>query len=600
MALRNFRENFKVIVWMVAIAFVAWLVFEIGAGILNFTNPKPWEQGIVAEVGNYKISSEYFEFLVQAEIQETLRVRGVEFLPPEEEENIREAVFYRLVDNIRWKKLAENLGIKLSDKAILTLVMLLPPPELMRDTNFFKNGNFNYELYLSLLNDKRYAPIFSSYEARLKEEVPSDLARFLLSKIPLPSREYLLKRYIFENTKYGFDFVNIVYARISDDKVKKPSEEELKRYFEKNKENFKQPPTADIYVLKVNKEPSKEDSIQAMELILRAKREAEKDWNGAVKTYSEDLNTRNSGGNLGWLYLFALPENVRKEVEASDTGAILGPYNVPGGYNILKVLEKKGDSVNLAHIFVSVKTSYQTKERLRDTLLKFLDLAKKRGFKEAAEELGLKVDSTGEFKLNLGFVPFIGPDRNLLNFIRRGKKGDISGIIYKPNYYAVIGIIGKREGGIPKFEEVKREVERAYILEEKKKIAKEIAKEVTEKIKGGESWDSIRAKYQDVYIGSADSASFNTFVPGIANRDVFFRALSLSKENEWVGPFDYQDGLYYILKKYEIKPSKEDFERKIQQLILQNQQMEAFEIITNMQRDLEDIMPLKDYRGYLY
>jgi hypothetical protein len=218
MALRNFRENFKVIIWIVAIAFIAWLVFEIGAGILNFTNPKPWEQGTVAEVGNYKISSEYYEYLVQAEIQETLRVRGVDFLPPEEEESIREAVFYRMVDNIRWKKLAEKMGIKLSDKAILTLLMLLPPPELMRDTNFFRDGNFNYQLYLQVLNDKRYAPIFSAYEAKLKEEVPPDLARFLISKIPLPSKEYLWKKYTFENTKYGFDFLNIVYARISDDR----------------------------------------------------------------------------------------------------------------------------------------------------------------------------------------------------------------------------------------------------------------------------------------------------------------------------------------------------------------------------------------------
>jgi hypothetical protein len=28
--------------------------------------------------------------------------------------------------------------------------------------------------------------------------------------------------------------------------------------------------------------------------------------------------------------------------------------------------------------------------------------------------------------------------------------------------------------------------------------------------------------------------------------------------------------------------------------------MEAFEILSNLQRDLEDLMPLKDYRGYLY
>jgi hypothetical protein len=76
--------------------------------------------------------------------------------------------------------------------------------------------------------------------------------------------------------------------------------------------------------------------------------------------------------------------------------------------------------------------------------------------------------------------------------------------------------------------------------------------------------------------------------------------LAISKEKEWSGPFDYKDGLYYIFKKYELKPDRADFERRVQQLILQNQQMEAFEILSNLQRDLEDLMPLKDYRGYLY
>ncbi len=604
MALRTFRESFKWLIWLVSIAFIAWLVFELGANILNFQKVKPWEQGIVAEVGDVKISSEYYEALVQREIQETLRVRKVESISPDEEEAIREAVFFRMVDNIRWKKLAEKLGFKLSDKAVLTLVALIPPQELMNDTNFMRDGRFNYQLYLQVLNDKRYAPIFAAHEARLRDEIPPDLARMLVSKIPLPSKEYLWNRFQFENTKYGFSFVNLVYARIKDEKVKKPSEGELKNYFEKNKENFKQPPTADLYVVRLEKAPSKADSLQAKDLIERAKKEAQINWQGAVKTYSEDENTKENNGDLGWLYVYTLPPEVRSALENADTGQVLGPFDVPGGYNIVKFLGKneKGDSVRLAHIFVSVKTSYQTRQALRDTLMKFLNLAHKKGFKEAAKELGLRVDSTGKFKLNLGFIPFIGPDRSLMNFIKNAKKGEISGIIYKTRYYLVVQVADKDEGGIPDFEDVKKEVERDFLLSEKKKLALKIAKEVIDKLKRGENADTLRNQYSEygIYIGKADSSSYIMFVPGISNKDVFYRALQIMKPNEWSGPYDYGDGVYYIVKHYEIKPDKEEFEAKFQQLLFQNQQQEAMEIITNLQRELEDLMPLKDYRGYIY
>lgn len=602
MALRTFRESFKWLIWIVSIAFIAWLVFELGANILNINRAKPWEQGIVAEVGDVKISSDYYEGLVQQEIQETLRVRRVESITPEEEDNIREAVFFSLVDNLRWKRLAEKYGFKLSDKAILTLIALLPPPELLRDSNFIRDGRFDYQRYLQVLNDKRYAPIFAGYEQKLRNEIPADLVRFFVSKIPIISKEEMWEKWKFENTKYGFTFVNIIYARVPDEEIKQPTDEELKKFFEKNRDKFYKPPYADMYIIRVYKNPSKEDSLQAKDLIDRAKKEALRDWKEAVRIYSEDQITKENEGELGWLALFTLPPDVRKSVEEADTGSILGPFDVPSGYNIVKVLEKKGDSVRLAHIFVSIKTSYKTKQSLRDSLMKFLSVVKKDNFLETAKKLGFRVDSTGKFDISLGFIPFIGPDRSLMTFIKNAKEGDISGIIFKPKYYIVVQVVKKYKEGVPNFDEIKDEVKKEYIKFKKKEVAFSLMKKVINELKAGENVDTLRNRYSKygIFIGKADSTDYRSYIPGITNKEVLYRILMNIKSGDWMGPYDYDDGAYYVIKHYEIPPDRNDFEKRLVNLIIQNQQTQAMEILTNLQRELEEIMPLKDYRGYIY
>ena len=608
MAIRKFRESFKWLIWLVAIAFVAWLGLELGANILNFnwTRTKPWQEGIVAEIGDYQLTVQEYDAAVQKAIAETLAVRGVESLPPEEEEAIRDAVFYQLVDMIRWKMLADKYGIKLNDKTVLTLVALFPPPEIMRDTLFNKDGQFNYQLYLQVLNDKRYAPIFAAYERELRRVIPVEITRALFVKVPSISRHEMWKKYEEENTKYGFSFVNLVYNQIQDTPTG-VTEEKLKEFYEKNREKFRKPPRADLYIVRVDKVPLKADSVQAKELVDNALEEARVNWEGAVKAYSEDVRTRENAGELGWFAVDDpnLPPEIKAALSNADTGAVLGPFLFPFGWDIVKVLEKDttGDSVRLAHILVSVKTSYQSKQEIRDSLIRFLEEAKKtKDFVGLAKKYGFRVDSTGLFSLADGFIPFVGPDRALLSWIKRAKVGEVSDIVYRPQFYLVAKLLDKREAGVPPYEEVKEDVKREYTLDYRRRKGLKLMEEIKAKLSAGTPVDSIPALYPDVRlgVGTEDSVSSNAFVRGLVAKDLFFSLLRKVKAGTWQGPYDYETGAYLVLKRYEVPVSKEEFNKKFQTLLPQEHQQVAMKFIGGFARELEDLYPLKDYRGYIY
>lgn len=88
------------------------------------------------------------------------------------------------------------------------------------------------------------------------------------------------------------------------------------------------------------------DEGRANEVATKAKNK--EDWNGLAKTYSEDIKTRDNGGDLGWLArgnLVIDNKQVPEFEEAAFTakiGEIFGPVKSQAGFQIGKVEDKKG------------------------------------------------------------------------------------------------------------------------------------------------------------------------------------------------------------------------------------------------------------------
>lgn len=88
------------------------------------------------------------------------------------------------------------------------------------------------------------------------------------------------------------------------------------------------------------------DEGRANEVATKAKNK--EDWNALAKTYSEDIKTRDSGGDLGWLARGNLVIDNKQVPEfeeaafAAKIGEIFGPVKTQVGFQIGRVDEKKG------------------------------------------------------------------------------------------------------------------------------------------------------------------------------------------------------------------------------------------------------------------
>ncbi len=590
----------KVILWLLVLAFLGWVGFDLGADMVGGRIQKPWERGVIAEVDGHEISYELYRMRLEKAIQDSIRARGGKELSREDEARIEELVWQELLDDMRWERVLKERGLRLSDDVVLRIMAQFPPKEIREDTAFWREGRFDYDLYLQILSDPRNLEYFKTYEMELRRTIPRDFMRFdLMTSVSVSKREAFLKYKIDETTADLEYFAVNSRVAVPDSEVH-VSEEEIKKFYEEHKkEKYWAGPRAKLVVVRVTKLPSPADTAQAVEKLKIALEELHQGtpFEEVVKYYSEDEMTAERGGDMGWVKLEVMPPKVREAVEKADTG-IVGPVQSPLGFHLFKIVEKSGDSVHLKQVLAKVHLTAETEQRLADSLREVLDYAKdnKKSLSEAAEALGFKADTVGPFDLEKGFVPMLGSDPELVQMVQEAKPGYISPLIRKPTFYAVFQVLEKfPEGPLP-LEEVKDRVKRDLIKIKKREKLLEKAKAWVEDLKAGrEPQLPPGGTYR-----RDTAAKYARFLPGVGDKEVFWGKVFKAKPGEVVGPFA-GEVIVYGFKLYskreptwdEFKPVADAKARALRSYWFQR-------LFTGWQDEFRKGLKVKDYRPFIF
>jgi len=124
-----------------------------------------------------------------------------------------------------------------------------------------------------------------------------------------------------------------IYQKVTESSA--ISDEEVKKFYEENKEYF-----------------AVEESAKLLRIIVEAQEQANKvlerirkgeEFSQIASEVSIDPLTNDKAGELGWVerYSGLLRQEVEEKVFASPVGAIVGPMKTSGGWEIYRVLEKK-------------------------------------------------------------------------------------------------------------------------------------------------------------------------------------------------------------------------------------------------------------------
>ena len=414
--LKQMRENSRIFLYVLIVAFIAWLAFDA----ITTAQRNPYAGSIF---GKKVLINEYQKAYVAARTKAILTY-GDKIRDVQKDLNLEDDAWNRLILLAEAKK----QRIKVSDKEIV---------DFIKGIGIFldKNGKFSNSLYEQIL---RYSLGLTPVE--FEEQVRGDLTIQKLiekenEKVTLADED-VLKEYKFANEKAKAEYI-LFKAR---DYLAQATctEDEVKSFFEKNKATFKIPEQINAqYIGKAFPANTNEEKNKIRKEMKDISYElaGEKDLEAAAKKFS--LPVKETGffdretkvPDIGWDLQFA------NAALSMQTGDISGLVETKTGVYILKVKEKKparqaefAQVKDKAEKFMKAEKAEDLAKAKTAEALSAIKarLEKKEKFEDIVKSLSLAVKETDAFSRN-SYIQGLGDAPEFAKAVFSLKEGEVFG-----------------------------------------------------------------------------------------------------------------------------------------------------------------------------
>lgn len=291
------RKNMKTIIWITVFAFVTTIFASWGMGYLSMQN----RNRNLAEINGESVSVEQYQ-----EIVDRLRQKRQENktgpLSQKNRDQLNQEAFKQLVNQVLLQQAAVRKGAAATDREIRRLVASQP---MFRD----KEGRFQKKRFQRFLNEitaKQREKIEKRQRTRLESSRFRKLLRGQISITDTEAR-HALRRGLREIQLFGIFLDPSEYIK----------EQRIQNYYENNDRQFRAPPRAHLYQLKLSGLPdTSPDHKQRLEEIkrqiklIRRKFKGGTEFTQLARNFSTDTSTARNGGARGWV----TPEELRDEI----------------------------------------------------------------------------------------------------------------------------------------------------------------------------------------------------------------------------------------------------------------------------------------------
>ncbi len=445
MLMQKLREKTKLILWIVTIAFLGWILLDLGMDIVGKRIAEPYEQGFIAEVDGIRIPYDFYRNIMYQMLQDSSRVRGE--LTDFQERMIEKEAWLKVIEEIRLRRLMETRNLFLDDSTVFFLLMNYPPPQVYNDTFFKRGDTFDIQKYREFMLDPSNYNFAIQYEKLIRETFPKELMRFdLMTLIHLSQNEIInnLKKNL---TSYSLEYIVLDPTSYPMNEVD-IKEQELLDYYNSHRDDFRQPPMINLQMAIFWKKASKEDTMSKIE-------EAETvrevilggtSFKEAAESYASSDTLRKTGGEMGWFSTNEFTGNIKETIDTLK--GISKPFVWRGKVYLFKIEKRKGNKVFLKGIDFVIRTSETTKAEIRNKATDFEKLIREIGFEKAVDSMKIDIKETGLYPVTLKFIPFIGENEDVWKFTQNAKKEDVSKLFWTPNYFMLCKVKEKREGSV--------------------------------------------------------------------------------------------------------------------------------------------------------
>jgi peptidyl-prolyl cis-trans isomerase D len=492
--LQAMRSAAKLIWWVLAALFLIGFVFYQQSGL---SDQKVTAGTTVAKVNGTAISYIEFQQVAQNRIRQEQEGAGGKTLTLDQERRIEDDTFNEMVTNILLAQEYKKRGIAVSDAEIQQAALASPPQQLAQSPEFQTEGQFDFDKYRRFLTSPvaRQQGVLLQLESYYRDEIPK---RKLFEQIAGPV--YLTDAQLWLAYRDGHDSSQVSYvafdpATIPDSAVHIP-DSELKAYFDSHqKELSDRPGHASVSLVMIPRTISAADTAAARTKAeaLRSEIAGGAKFDDVAKRESADSGSAVKGGSLGKVGKGQFVKPFEDAMYALKPGELSQPVLSPFGFHIIRVDERKGDSVTVRHILVHIAQSDSSAaqtDRRADALSKAANLDKPAEFDSVAKSLGLTVGhSTATESDPLTWDGRYVPGGSAWVF-GGAKAGETSDLIDADDAYYLVRLDTLHEGGKPTFEAVRDDIRRELVREKKLDMLIPKAQALVTAARGGQSLEA--------------------------------------------------------------------------------------------------------------
>jgi peptidyl-prolyl cis-trans isomerase D len=554
--LQSLRDNSKGVISGILIGFLV-IIFAVSGSEALF-NFDPATKGVVSVNG--EDITEIDIARASANYKRQMAAQYGDSLPADflSDENIRQPVIENLIQQKVLTQAAKDAGMTIGDDSLNQQILSTPQFQ-------GSNGTFDPNVYQQLLRTAGFTP--ANYKKALAEDalVNQLSAGVVDSSFVTPAELETIIALSFQTR--DFSYAIIPAAKISENV--EASEAEIDAYYQANTQSFTHPEqvavdyidlnVADLMAgIDISEEQARqqfaqnvaafeartereaahiliEDSDEAKIAEVSEKLAAGEDFAELAKTYSDDLGTRDQGGDLGFTSGDAFPEAFESALAALEVGAVSAPVKTDAGTHFIKLVSERGSEpptfeeernriVDQLKRAEAENQFVNLLERLRDLSYNAENLA------EVAEELGLQNKNTGLFGRNGGEGIAAEPQFVTAAFsdevLQENNSSDV--IELAPNRVAVLKKTEHQQSYIKPLDEVKEQITKIVRDNKVQNLLAARAQEIEAAVASGKTLEAAVAD-AGYEIKAVEGVERNDVS---VDRDVLRQAFSLAKPQD--------------------------------------------------------------------
>lgn len=487
--MQDLREKTKIIMLVVAVAFVGLMVFEWGMDISG--QSAAVQTGELGRVNGQPIPYQEYALAYQELYQRAQQQLQGQSLSREQVRELEDAAFNRVVNDILLQQELNRRGITATQAEIRQAAQWSPHPDLMENEMFRTDGQFDITKYQQFLaSPAANEELLLQLEQYYREMIPRNKLLRRVSAGVYVSEAQLWEMWRDRNETASVDYVALSVSHLVPGEVA-VTDREIRAYYDANREEFMRPATARLSLAFLPKAATAADTVAALQRAERVRAEIAggTDFAEVAARESADEGSAQAGGDLGFFGRGRMVADFDSAVFSLPVGALSEPVLTQFGYHVIQVQERQADSARARHILIPTTPSEEAVDRLYARADSLEDLASRAGLERAARLVRGQVRQGVVATEDQPLVPGVGSVLEAVEWARdvtRAQTGEtISELFETQQAFFVAELQSFAPAARMTLDQATPQIRRQLITQKKRERARAIGREIVQEVGSG-------------------------------------------------------------------------------------------------------------------